>query len=786
MRIVYLTLGWVAGIVIAISTPALIPLFWLGVLGGGWLALVWLWSSRWRMLGVAIFALALGGYRAQFIPQTSAVANYNRVGNATLVGVIVAEPDQRDDRVQLRLATEEITIGGYQAQTSGTVLVNVPRISDLAYGQRVRVTGRMATPAEFDTFSYADYLAQRDVFSVMYDARVTVLGMGDHNPYFARLLAFKHHLQGQINAALPDPQAALLTGILLGNERGIDPQLREDFNRTGAAHIVAISGFNMALLAGIVTRPAEKLDGRRRWLAVFVGIAIIALYTILVGANVAVVRAAIMSSLLVIAPLFRRRVYVPASLAFVTLVMSAQNPRVLWDVGFQLSLFSVLGLALFVDPYRRGFDALLRRMMPDTIAERVGRVLNEPLIVTLAALTLTLPLTMLYFQRFSLVVLPVNILIVPVQGWLLIIGLLALLVSLVAPAVAQVLFWIDMVFVSWSISIVRAFADFAWADVTYTTTSRFVRGLWIAYSVVIGGAIVYATRPSWVDRVAQWVRQRFFVTTSSVIALCLLVLMVAQFRSRPDGHLHLWWLDVGHSNAVLMQSPRGAHVLIDGGRFPSRLLTAIGDRLPFNDRTIEILALTQPDMFDIGAVPALLSRYQTQVVLTNGQANLGDPYATVQAAIAPYPVVEATSGYTIALDDGTLIEILHPAQPPALTDGINDGSLVLRVRYGDVSVLLAGDLSRRAQNDLLNRPLDLASSVLHLPQHGTRASLSDDFLAAVQPQIVILQSDIANGRNDPDPDTLAQLGDIPLFRTDQQGALHLWTDGETVSILPAR
>ena len=144
------------------------------------------------------------------------------------------------------------------------------------------------------------------------------------------------------------------------------------------------------------------------------------------------------------------------------------------------------------------------------------------------------------------------------------------------------------------------------------------------------------------------------------------------------------------------------------------------------------------------------------------------------------------AGYTIELDDGVLIEVLNPQVEPQITDAIDDNAMVLRITYGDVSVLLTSDISLKGQLMMLDGGIDLASSVMQIPRHATRDALNEEFVKLVQPQVALLQSDPANRRGDPDADTLAMLGDIPIFRTDESGTVHLSSDGETVWVVGER
>ncbi len=771
MRLVVVALGWVAGLLL--SGPALI---WGGLALAALVVCALWWDDR-RWAGIALLAFTLGGLRTTFVPTTSEVAAYNNSGGLSLEGRIVSAPDVRDDRVQFILAVDTVEQAGQVLPIDGRVLVRARRIAPVAYGDAVRVTGNLITPGEIDTFSYADYLARERVFSVMRNTAVEVLESGGGNPLFASLLDIKAQAQNHIVTMVPEPAAGLLTGILLGNERGISDALNADFAATGAAHIVAISGFNMVILAGAVMA-VLRTTGVEGGPAAAIALGVIAVYTVFVGGGAAVVRAAVMSGVLIVGQSLKRETYVPASLAFVAVMMSALNPRVLGSVSFQLSFFATMGLALFADPFSRWLDAFLVRAYPKSIAGWLSTLLREPVAVTAAALVTTLPLTTLYFSRVSLVQIPVNLLIVPVQAAVLIVGLAATAIAFVYTPLAQVLYWFVMGLLAWTIGVVRFFANLPGAEVVYYADAEPV----VAFmGVIIVGAILQASQPSWGLRLARVVRSRAVFGAMTLAAIVMAGLLVALARSRPDGNLHLWLLDVGDSNGVLVQTPRGAHILVDGGRFPARLLTQIGDRLPFNDREIEVVVVTQPDPIHYGALPAVLNRYRAGVVLSNGQPNLGDDFDALTAAVAPYPQHIVRAGDTLTTDDGVLLEVLNPQAQPELTDSLDTHAVVLRLTYGDVSFLLTGDLSTGGQAALLAAGEWPVASVMQLPGAGRARTLDFAFYDAAASQVLLLQTDAAG--TGPNPDLLTSLGEVPLFSTaEHDGPVHLVTDGATVQV----
>ncbi|MBN2469928.1 MAG: ComEC/Rec2 family competence protein, partial [Anaerolineae bacterium] len=426
MTIIYLTLGWAAGLVLAAHSATLtalpVLLFSASSLG---MALLRRKHPAQRTLLLVLAFAGFGALRmlaASASPPPDALAHTNGQGWRTIEGVISAEPDVRDTHVNLRLQVDTLYHYDTPQPASGSVLIQAPRYGTYAYGDRVKAAGLILTPPEFDDFSYRDYLARQGILTWIPHAEVEHISSGHGNPFRHSLYAIKGRAQSLIASAIPEPQSSLLTGILLGVETGISPEVREAFNATGSSHVIAISGFNMTLIAGLISRALSLIWPRRRALTTVLSIATIGAYTVLVGANPPVIRAALMSSLLFVAPLFRRRTYVPASLAFAALLMSLHDPFVLWDIGFQLSFAAVLGLALLAEPLERFFRRLLSWRLQTETVEKLLRLLSEPLIVTLAAQITTTPLIALYFGRLSISSLAVNFLILPVQAPLLMLG----------------------------------------------------------------------------------------------------------------------------------------------------------------------------------------------------------------------------------------------------------------------------------------------------------------------------------------------------------------------------
>ena len=763
MALVYLALAWAAGLWLAARFPVIAPLPWLLIGIGGIAACIMnRHVSRWRLLFALIGAAGVAASRMAAEPQTSTIAALNGSGGATIEGVIIDPPDMRDLYVQVRIAVDLVAVTGSDQPTDGLVVARLPVESGVSYGDRVRVTGRLRTPDEGDAFSYADYLARQDVFSLLDRVSdVQVVSVGHGYPWVAWAVGLRDRVRDHISSLLPEPHAGILTAVLTGDERGIAPETEEAYATSGIAHLLAVSGFNMTLVGGFAAAQAKRAD-TRSGLWVLAGIVLLSTYTMLVGFAPSAFRAALMAGLVLGGNALQRAAYVPVSLAAAFIALTAIDPNTVFDLGFQLSFGAVLGISLFGKPLTKRLSWLIQPEMPNDLQRGVLAVVADALIVTVAASALTMPLIGLAFGRLPLVSFISNVLVVPVQPAVMILGITAIITAGV-PAVSQAAAWIALVPLAWTTSVARITAQ---APEFALNLHQAVVGA--GFGAAIAASIVSATRPQWLD----WVRTKQARLTAAAGAVTVGALAFGVVMSRPDGQLHVWVLNVGHSHAVLLQTPNGAQILIDGGRYPSRLLTAIGDRLPFNDTDLSALILTQPDPAEVGAVPAVLRRYAVDSVYTNGQPNLGPEMAEI-ASLAPLTAL--TAGYTLDTGDGVTIEVLHPQTTPDISKPLDDVAVALRVRYGDISFLLGGEASRAAQAALLEAGQWPLSTVLVLPKHG--GTIDGDFLDAVQPSVIVIQTDRANLLGHPNPDVLASLPDVPLYRTDVHGTLQFTTDG---------
>ena len=395
-------LGGLATGILAADSASLPVLPLLG--GGGSVVAIGL-AAGWRsavLIGVALAAFGLGAWRGEASEPdaTTSVATLVDGQDHEVFGTVVDDPRPREDRVQLVLGDLAMARDGVAHRLGDRLLVWLPRGVDTGAGDRLLVVSRVELAEDFEGFAYREYLQRQGVGAIARARSAEVVAKASGPA--AVLAGLRGTLLGGLNDFVPEPEAALGAGILLGVRSAIAPEINDAFAAAGLTHVVAISGWNIAIVAALVTAAVQPLSRRPggRWTTAAVAAATVAGYVLLTGASPSVVRAALMAAAMLVARLGGSRAHAASALALAALVMLLAAPPVLWDVGFQLSLLATAGLVWFGAPIERRL-----RRWPGWI--------REPVALTLAAQLTTLPVILVNFERLSLVAPIANVLVVP-------------------------------------------------------------------------------------------------------------------------------------------------------------------------------------------------------------------------------------------------------------------------------------------------------------------------------------------------------------------------------------
>jgi competence protein ComEC len=753
--------------------------------------------------GLSLLAI-LGGvirYPSLFpLADEHSLRFYNDKGTVEIQGMVAEEPDIRDTLCLLTFSASEVVVNGETKEVSGTALVRVPRYPAYRYGDVLNVTGKLETPEPFDNFDYKAYLARQGIYSVVYYPKVEVLGQGEGVKPLQWIYSLRERLAASLARALPEPQGSLAQGILLGLRGNIPDYLNDAFSRTGTAHILAISGLNISIVIAMFLSLGILVFGRRRSLYIWLALAFTWLYTLLAGMNPPVIRAAIMGSLFLIAVYLGRQGSAIIALAFAAAVMVGIQPQLLWSVSFQLSFLAMAGLILFY-PYfqawgRKGVALLFKNREKIVPA---ASIITDGFAASLAAILAVAPLIAYNFGIVSLVGLPATFFSLPALPFMIVTSALVAFVGLLVSLAAQVLGWLAWLFLTYLVLLVQGFDALPYASLGVASVST-----WhvLEYYAILAAVIVFLNRrkqladlssrlTSGIKRAAQDIPKPRLGFSPKWLVLPLLIAAILVWSAAltmPDDRLHVSFLDVGQGDAILIQTPSGQDILIDGGPDSQRINLELSERLPFWDRTIDLVVCTQPHADHVTGLIDVLQRYKVKQVLDPGVSYDSAIYQEWLRLIEDKEIEYgiAWSGQEIDLGNGIKIEVLNPPESlwEGTSDDVDNNGVVLRLSWGQVSFLLTADIRAEAEFELIGQRANLRSTVLKVAHHGSETSTSQQFLAAVDPQVAVVSVGEGNPFGHPSSEVrgrlIDRLGEDNGYRTDEDGTIEFITDGETL------
>ena len=682
--------------------------------------------------------------------------------SVAIEGRLAEEPVRwTPDRTRLLLDVDALHAGRERRPVAGRVQLTVygELGAPLGESQRVLVDARLHRPVGFRNPGGFDYPAhlRRDGILLVGHARADRISALTPDAPPGRV-AVKRWAIGVITTRLPETSAALLAGLLLGERSALPRASDEAFRRAGVYHILAVSGFNVALLAGAVFGGLVACGVPRRGAAAAAAGALVG-FALVVGGHPSVLRATVMGLLLLAALLLDRESQLPNALALAGLALLLWRPGDLWEPGFQLSFAATAGI-VHLTPWVTA--TLAGRGWPRWLATAVA--------VSVGAQAAVTPLMLTHFNQLSLIGVAANLVVVPLAAVATTLGMLALLGELGSSALAALLFealWLVLIALR---AVVSAAAALPAAMIHLPAPPGAASAAWY-------GALLLAPGLAASRRIRAVV---------AILAVTVTSLSIWPWLRPTETMLRVTFLDVGQGDAALIELPEGPRLLVDGGPAGPRRFD-VGEHVlaPFLwDRPLaglDAVALSHWDADHAGGLAAVLTRFRVGEFWENGHPPAGAPETMAALVRSRAPRRALTAGQRLWLGRA-LITVLGPGPgPPAAP---NDQSLVLRLDWRGVSLLLAGDLGPRGEALLLERPGPVRALALKVAHHGSRFSSTAAFLERARPRLAVISVGARNPFRHPSPEVLARLeaSGARVYRTDRDGAVILETDGRVLRV----
>ena len=817
-------------------------------------------KKRLRAAGVALLLAMffVGATRMNQETQANHASDVKRIvaqladDYVTLEGVLDGPPEFARDRLYLSVRVERISDTVARGRVS--LLATFRNASSeqeyrslqLRYGTRIRIrttldrTGSYRNPG---VSSLSEYLDRND-----YDANglvksaASIARLDDARvcPALARLYQWRESLQREVDARFAPETAGVLDAALLGNRYNLSRSASERFREGGTFHVLVISGLHISFIGGLVFLVIGRLTKRRLLQFVLPAIVVWA-YSMAVGAEASVIRAALMFTFAGFAPIVFRRSTSLNVLGAAALGLLLRSPKELFDPGFQLTFLSVLAIVVIAWPLLLNLSGIgswyptrttpyppvcsrelkifcellfwseqkwqqqlthsthdyrLFKARPAAWLERYQvqrclRYLFGAVLVSTSVQLVLLPLMVIYFHRLSLASLLLNIVVSVLLAVLVAVALAALLIAQLSAAIAAPLIkFADAV--NWlMVHSVDPFSSFNFRLPEYSGSAA---SLYVIYYLPLLLLIVAIShwRPLALSKERHCRLHRFVLPTVALqVLLITLVILHPLSSARADGRLHVDFLDVGQGDSALVSMPDGTTLLVDGGGNIFDATRRIGETVVSEYLwwrgldEVDYVLVTHADADHVDGLNDVLKNFAVRTALI-ARSPAADPEFSKFSE-----TLKATNTHAQILQAGDVIHfgqveinVLWPQAGGELST--NNDSIVLRVKYGERSILLTGDIEKRAEKGLLQLQPDLHADVVKVPHHGSKTSSTEEFVRAIAPHFAVISVGRHSMFGHPHKEVVQrwQTNGATVLTTGECGTITVITDGKDLTLKP--
>ena len=624
-----------------------------------------------------------------------------------------------DEKVRISWRTEENNLNFGDIFTA-RIIMNVP------------------SSAENDgAFDYCTYLKTKGIFFSGYiDADSMQLCGAKELSASDMIKLFHYKCCDKIDEIVSGNIAPILKGILLGDKSNLDDETKLKLSRSGLAHVTAVSGLHVSTVSMLILALFKMFKTRRKRISGVLAIIFIFLFVLISGAPVSAIRAGIMTSMAIIAEFVVRKADAYTSMALAAIIIVLIWPFAAFDAGFLLSFGAVFGILLF---YPRMFR-IISRLLPknkNIVITVINKIVSKILSIfctSISAQLITAPILLYFYQEFTFWSLVSNIIIIPIMSFIMISGILLCTIGFIAKPVAILTVGFGYSFLLLLENTIDFFGKLDFGYISYGHITPFFIFVYILFL-----SVLYLL----LDKKHRKVT---FIPATTIVALFI----VFGIYTATDKTAEVMFINVGQGDSSCISLPRGVDILIDGGGTPSYmdyydvgLKTVKPYLLKHGVESVEYMIASHGHEDHISGLITLIDNIKVEKLLVPSGFGKSDAAKMLidKANEMDIPVSELSAGDVVNVSPEAQIEIFSPTESMAeelIAKEENERSLVMRVTYGENSILYTGDFGKEYEQLIIDENTQITANILKVAHHGSSNSTSSEFVKAVKPEYAFI------------------------------------------------
>ena len=699
---------------------------------------------------------------------------YQNVGeNLEIVGTIISNPIDKQYKNQYILKVEEIN--GNKKYKNTNLQLNVKKEKEkLNYGDEIIVKGNFeeaSTARNEGGFDYKQYLKSKNIYGIVTVDKKDIETINKNNVGVIDLLANKvrNSMKRKIEQNLHNETNELLSGMLIGEKSNLQKEIQEDFRDSSLSHVLAISGMHVSYVMLGITFLISKIKFSKK-MSKIVTILILLFFIILTGKTASVTRACFMSSYIILASLLHKKAHVLGSISISLLIILIINPYFILDIGLQLSYGGTIGIVLIypiLKKYKKKKEDKTGRIKK--VLYKIKDKIIDTILITISANLVIFPIVLFHYNIMSFTFIISNLLISPIIGIIIILGFLSVFSSYIVSPISKVMFFFLQIFLSVLAQIAHFCAELPLSKVYFPTPKIYViiiYYLFLMYIILVKNKIITGKKIG---------KKVFIIFTIIVIILNLILNFIPKTFT-------ISFIDVGQGDSILISTPKGKNIIVDGGGSRDETSFNIGKQtlIPYllnkGITKLDYVIISHFDSDHATGVAQILGKIDVSSIILTRQLEENDIYRHILSIAKEKKIklIYVKEGDVLKIG-GIKISIIHPENKLMINNPMNNNSIVCKVEYNSFSMLLTGDIEMEAEELILRKNINLKADVLKVAHHGSKTSTTGEFLKAINPKVALIGVGKNNNFGHPSNEVIQRLKEngTRIYRTDENGEISI-------------